>query len=214
MKQFGKYSSILLLTTSLGFAPQAAMAGFVCWTNNEGVKECGNSVPPEYAQKETRKRDAQGRVVEVKERAKTREEIAAEKQQKEREAQRAAEEKRLKDEQARHDQVLLGTYTTEQDIASARDRQMASIEGTIEITRVTIRKLEDSLNTYRKRAASLERDGKTAPDELKEDMATVQQQIDNKQAFIQSKQQEQKSLRDKYDADILRFRELMKKHRY
>ena len=68
--RFGKYCSILLFTASFSFTPQLAMAGFVCWTNNDGVKECGNSVPPEYAQKETRKRDSQGRVTEIKERAK------------------------------------------------------------------------------------------------------------------------------------------------
>ncbi|MCK5639937.1 MAG: hypothetical protein KAJ19_04040, partial [Gammaproteobacteria bacterium] len=84
MKRFGKYSSLLLLTISLGFVPQAAIAGFVCWTNNEGMKECGNTVPPEYAQKETRKRDTQGRITEVKKRAKTRAEIEAARQQQER----------------------------------------------------------------------------------------------------------------------------------
>lgn len=214
MTRFGKYSSLLLLTLSLGIAPQSAIAGFVCWTNNEGMKECGNNVPPEYAQKETRKRDAQGRVTEIKKRAKTPAEIAAEKQQQERRAKREAIAKRKKDEQARQDQVLLGTYTSERDIISARDRQLTSMEGSITLAQASIKKQEKILDVHRKRAGSLERDGRPVPDELKADMGAAQQQIRNKQNFIQSKRQDQEILRNKYAADILRFRKLMEQRRH
>ena len=33
-----------------------AQARMKCWTNNEGVRECGNSIPPEFAQKEHNKK--------------------------------------------------------------------------------------------------------------------------------------------------------------
>ena len=53
-------------------------AGIKCWTNKEGYKECGNAVPPEYAQQGHTELNKQGLVVDQQERAKTPEELAAE----------------------------------------------------------------------------------------------------------------------------------------
>ena len=39
-----------LAAVALLALPPMAGAGIKCWTNNDGVRECGNAVPPEYAQ--------------------------------------------------------------------------------------------------------------------------------------------------------------------
>ncbi|MEW6647505.1 MAG: hypothetical protein AB1450_09925 [Pseudomonadota bacterium] len=74
--------------------PGSALAAIKCWTNKEGVRECGNVVPPEYAQKETRTVNERGITVEVKERAKTAEELEQERVAKEAEEARVREEKK------------------------------------------------------------------------------------------------------------------------
>ena len=65
---------LFLAITVLAFSGPAN-ARIKCWTNQEGVKECGNTVPPEFAQKEHKEVSEQGVVMEEKERAKTEEEL-------------------------------------------------------------------------------------------------------------------------------------------
>lgn len=196
------------LATTLLLLSSAADAKIVCWTNSEGIRECGNTVPPEYAQKERRTINERGMTTDVQERAKTAEEIAAEKA-------RLAEEERIKREeeerqrkQDSYDRVLLSTYLTEEDIIRSRDRQSASFDATIEVTRITIDKLDEKLTEEKKKAANYERNGKPLPERLQQDIASLQEQIDAKNRFIAAKEAEKKKLHEKYEADMARFREL------
>lgn len=186
----------------------AAQAKIVCWTNSDGVRECGNAVPPEYAQKETRTIDKQGMTTEVKERAKTPEEIAAEKSQNAENERLAAEEEQRKQTQEAYDRVLLATYLSEEDILRSRERQASSINATMEVTHIAVDKLQEKLNGERKKAAGYERQGKALPERVQQDIDTLQEQIDTKRNFIQSKEREKQKLHEKYDADMVRFREL------
>ena len=40
-----------LAALAVALLPLPASAGIKCWTNDDGVRECGNTVPPKYAQK-------------------------------------------------------------------------------------------------------------------------------------------------------------------
>ena len=71
-----KLQSIPVVAALLMTLSTPSHAGFQCWTNSEGVRECGNVVPPEYSQKETRTYNEQGVNTGVKNRALTREELA------------------------------------------------------------------------------------------------------------------------------------------
>ncbi|MCW8919040.1 MAG: DUF4124 domain-containing protein [Gammaproteobacteria bacterium] len=197
----------LALTGTLLFTG-SAQAKIVCWTNSEGVRECGNAVPPEYAQQETRTIDKRGITTEVKERAKTPEELAAERARRAEEERLAAEEEKRRQVQEAYDRVLLSTYLDEEDIVRSRERQSSAINATIDITRTTIDKLQEKLNGERKRAADYERQGKPLPERLQEDISSLQGQIDAKNSYIRSKEQEKEVLHKKYEADMVRFREL------
>ncbi len=186
----------------------SAYAKIVCWTNSDNIRECGNAVPPEYAQKKTETLNQRGMTTEVNERAKTPEEIAAEKV-------RLAEEQRLIDEEAQrekdrltYDRVLLATYLTESDIIRSRDRQTTSIDASIEVTTITIDKLNEKLVEEKKKAANYERAGKPLPERMQQDISSLQEQIDGKNRFIETKKAEKQKLYDKYQAEIIRFREL------
>lgn len=188
--------------------PGSAFAAIKCWTNKEGVRECGNVVPPEYAQKETRTINERGITVEVKERAKTPEEQEQERAAKEAAEARLAEEKKRQQEQAAYDRVLLSTFTTEQELFASRDRATGAIDATIEISNATANQLGRKLDDLKKRAAGLERAGTPLPADLKDDMASLERQIEDKQAYIETKKQEKAQLLLKYEADLQRYREL------
>jgi hypothetical protein len=197
----------LLLCGSL-LLPLSSQAAIKCWTNHEGVRECGNMVPPEYAQQETRTIDKQGITTDIQERAKTPEELEAARKKAEEEKRIKAEEEARRKKQAAYDRVLLSTFLSEQDIMRSRDRKLSSIDASIEITRITIDKLQEKLDGEKKRAASLERSGKPVPERSKKDIDNLKKQIAEKNNFIASKGVEKQQLIEKYDADLKRFREL------
>jgi hypothetical protein len=200
--------SITLLSV-LGIAlPLTANAAFKCWTNSDGVRECGNAIPPEYAQKGSETLNDQGMVVDKQRRAKTKAELAEERRRKEAEAKRQAEEKRRREEQAAYDRVLLATFTSVEDIVTARDRKLASIKGMMELSQATAENLQKKLAEYQKRAANIERRGASVPDDLLQDMENIKQQIAHKEDYLASKKEEAEALREKYARDIARFKEL------
>lgn len=205
--------SLIVLCSAL--LPLSSQAAFKCWTNNEGVRECGNAIPPEYAQQQSSTISEQGVTLEVQKRAKTPEELEAERARQEAEQARLeAEKKRQAEEQARleeqkkKDKVLLATFTSVEDIRAARDRRLTSIDGTVDITHVTIDKLKETLANQKKRAAEQERSGKGVSEELKQDIARTEKQIADKQSYIRSKEREQEAIRQKAEEDIARFTEL------
>ncbi len=188
--------------------PAFSQAAIKCWTNNEGVRECGNAIPPEYAQKSSETINERGITVETKERALTKEELSKIKAKEEEEQQRVAKEEEKNKKQAAADRVLLATFLSEDEIITARDRKLAVIDGNIEVTNITIDKLNDDLQTQRKKAANYERRGKTVPEGTLKEIASLERQIASKQEFIESKQAEKETIREKYAKDLERFREL------
>ncbi len=199
------------LATALGLvllSSNPASAKIVCWKDNQGNTSCGDVVPPEYAQKERRTVNEQGMTTEVKERAKTPEEIAAENARLAEEERLRKEEEERQRQQDNYDRVLLSTYLTEEDIIRSRDRKSASFDATIEVTRITIDKLNEKLADEKKKAASYERKGTDLSERLQQDISSLQEQIDAKNRFIESKEEEKRKLHEKYEADMTRFREL------
>jgi hypothetical protein len=68
----------LMMLSAMVFA-STANAGIKCWKNHEGVRECGNVVPPEFAQEGHEEKSKSGRTIGAQGRARSAEELAAEK---------------------------------------------------------------------------------------------------------------------------------------
>lgn len=188
-----------------GQKPQAAMK---CWTNAEGARECGNVVPPEYADQEQTEIGKTGVVTGHKERARTAEEIEAEKQTAAAQAAAKAQAERKAREQAAADRVLLDTFGSEDDMILTRDGRLSNIESTIKITESQVDKLKNNLDEIIKQAAEMERRGENPGEKVEKDIESVRKQIADKQTFIENKRAEQDAIRKQFDADIARFREL------
>ena len=191
-----------LITLSVSQPTMAAK--FKCWTNNEGIKECGSYVPPEYSQKRVETRGESGRVVEVKERAKTKEEIA--------EMERLAKLQAIEDakiaEQKKQDDILLKTFSKERDINMLRDSKINVIEGLITVTKGNNKSLNKKLEKLRKKAANIERRGKKPPETLIGDIKAIENNIQKNKAAIKSKRAKQETIRADFNKDLERFRKL------
>jgi len=184
-----------------------AQAGKIkCWKNSDGIRECGNIVPPEYAQKGHEELNAQGIRVKTHERALTKDEIIERKRIK-------AEEKAKQDAieaKQREDMVLLSTFANEDEIVMARNGKITAIRTEIRLTNKSLTKAKTRLNETRKQAANYERSGKKAPKKISTEIATSQKQILNYEQFIESKKVELNKITTQFDSDLKRFRVLRK----
>ena len=202
----GKKQLILTLGSIVVFATVSApvSARFKCWTNHEGVRECGEKVPPEFAQQGHQEVSKQGVVVGKKERAKTKEEL----QEEARLAAIAKKEKKIADEKAKQDKILLDTFTSVSDIETVRDDKIAVIESSITLTKKRSEKTQEDLDKRIQAAAAAERAG-NAPDEaLLKDIEDLRSRIKNNNAFIEGKRKEQGEVKAAAEADIARFKSL------
>jgi hypothetical protein len=205
----------LLILFGLLTLPLSSQAGIKCWTNKDGIRECGNMVPPEYAQRETHTINKRGITTGVSARAKTPKELEAERARQKEEEHLLAEEERLKDEeekrlqkQAAYDRVLLATFLTEEDILRSRDRKLGVINATIELTHLTRDKLQKKLEREETSAARFKKRDKPVPAAIQTDIDSLRKQIDAKKAYIATKTREREDLTAKYAMDLERFREL------
>lgn len=194
----------LSLVITLLMVGQVHAKKIKCWVNNNGIRECGRSVPPEYSQTRIEVVNERGLVVEVIEAAKTPEELAIEK---EREYLRKLREQERK-EQARKDGILLNTYTTERDLLLARDTNLKAAQGQIDISRGNLRLMQTNLDDLQERAANHERAGRKPPDKLIEEINALDKLIDKKKNHIEKRESDKKELEERFASDLKRFRQL------
>ncbi|MDH5785591.1 MAG: hypothetical protein OEZ16_08285 [Chromatiales bacterium] len=189
------------LFTTLLVASAASQAKIICWKNSDGIRECGNSVPPEYAQKPSEVLNERGMTTEIRGAAKTPEELKAEREQ-------LAKEKAQEVERENYDRVLLATYLSEEDIIRSNTRQTATVDATIDVTHSVIKKLNTRLEEEQKKADGYEKKGKPVPIPMQQEIDTLKEQIADKTNFIETKEDEKRKLKEKFTAEIKRFREL------
>ena len=188
-----------LLTTS-----SAVYARIICWTNNDGVRECGDTIPPEYSQKGREEISEGGMVIDERGRALTDEEIAEQKRKNAIEQERIRQE----EEQARQDQILLYTYTNIEDIELTRDGKIHLLETSIGLANKRSEKIRSELDRREQQAATLERDGKEIPEHLVEDISSLRRQINENSEYIDNKKQEIEQVTLEYAESIERFKYL------
>ena len=179
----------------------------LCWTNSDGVKECGDKLPPEYAQEGHEELNKTGRVVKETERAKTEEELEEENKQ----AAIKAEEELLVKEQAKKDKMLLDTFFSVKDIEAARDSKIAALEASLSVAEKRGAKMQEALDSRVNQAAAAEREGKSPPASLLKDIESLKRQIKDNDDFIANVRKEETEVKAGYEKDIARYKELTAK---
>lgn len=174
------------------------------WVDENGQVRYGDRIPPQYARKSNETLNQQGVTVDRKEAAKSAEQIAAEQRLEE---ARLADE-RLQQEKDRKDQILLDTFTNEDEMVLTRDGKIEAIEAIIRVTNGRTEKLKLRLSELKTRAANLERSGKPVPGKLNTEINDIRQQIAYNFNYVKSRNGDKKLIREQFEKDIARFREL------
>ncbi len=174
------------------------------WVDENGHVYYSDKLPPSAVKKAHAVLNKQGVVVKRTERAKTAAEIAREEELK----RLREKQKRMMEMQKARDKVLLSTFRSEDDIIMARDGQLATYDAQIRISYNNIERLKGWLEIQKKRAAALERKGRKVPKKMLAEIENTRRQIKANYESIIRQEEAKKLLREKYAADLKRFREL------
>jgi len=174
------------------------------WVDENGQVRYGDRIPARYAREGNQTLNKEGVVVDRKPPAKTPEQIAEEARIKKAEA----EAERVRREKAYQDRILLDTFTNEDEMVMTRDGKIQAIEAVIRITNGRTQKLKQRLAGLTQSAANFERAGKPVPEAITNEIAESRHKIAQNNRYIANRKAEQQKIREKFEADIKRFREL------
>lgn len=171
-----------------------------------GQTHYGDALPEGCAGRDTEVLNERGDVLRVIESESSRRVRA------EREALEQVEQRR-RDQQRQHDRVLLTTYLSVQDIERLRDQRLELLTAQTGLTEQNIatlhersRRLETQLTRYR--PYSTEADAPPVPEHLAAEMVNIVNNLQVHEQALLKNQQEQTALRERFAADIQRFKTL------
>lgn len=186
------------------FLYPAEAAKLYRWVDEDGKVHYSDQIPPEHARQARDELNEQGIAVDSVESAPSPEQVEAARAR----AQAEAEKRKEAEEQRRHDRLLLNSYASVPDIERARQQEIDAIQSTVDMTRATQESQRRQLARLVHRAAEMERSGNRADQDLIADMEEVRDKIQERNAFIESKREEQATIFAEYEQDIARYREL------
>jgi hypothetical protein len=193
---------------SIGSA-QAPAPRLYKWTDRDGVVHYGDKVPPEYANLDRSVLNDQGVRVGFEEGEVTEAERAV-LAERERVLQ---EDRQAKAEIARHDRMLLETYLSVADIEDLRDRRLELLESQIKVTELYLSNLRKRLVGLQAEASEFKPyttrpDAPQIPEDLALDISRTTASISLYEQTLARTRSDQQALRNSFDNDITRFREI------
>lgn len=176
----------------------------VCWTDDNGQRACGNTVPPQYASKERKLFNDRGVVVETR----AREATAAERQAAVEAQARAEADAEAAAKREAYDNFLIQTYPDVQALIDQRERRLSDLAGRRVLAEAALAETRKSLADLSQRAANLGEAGKAVPDKLQQQINSFADAEKEHQVALDALDAKGTELRERYDRDIARFREL------
>jgi uncharacterized protein YifN (PemK superfamily) len=173
------------------------------WVDDNGTTHYGETIPPEYADKNRVELNKEGRVV------KSEEILTPEKRRaKEQEDAKTRDDAKAALEQQRHDKTLINTYNSVKEIDLARIRSLQQIDARINTIDSYIKTVNDNLTRLQKEAENYTRINKTIPASLEEDLQETQTRLEKLQKDMEKTKAEKAAMEARFDADKARYIEL------
>lgn len=108
----------------------------------------------------------------------------------------------------RRDKALVATYTTEQEIELAQDRNLQAPLQAVKVSETRLGKLDKELESLQKQADGFTSKKKPVPAHLTEDINSKRSAQSALQSELAQKNSQVSQIRARYEADKVRFREL------
>lgn len=197
--------AVLMAGIALSVAAGAASAGKLYkWVDENGVTQYSTTMPAEHKDRKSVELDSKGRVRKEITAAPTQAELKAVEDAK---TQKVVDQKKAY-EQARKDNALMNTYTSESEIDAARDRALAGVKQVIESYDPRIKSAKARHAQLKQHADLMAQKGKPVSDVQKSDIAAAEREIAQLESEVKAKQAEMVRLQERYEADKTRYREL------
>lgn len=131
----------------------------------------------------------------------------------ERREAREAKERQIREERQKHDRMLIETYVSVEDIERLRDQRLELLESQYRITEQNISNLHERQSRIKSQIARFkpynQKPGAPAlPDHLAEELVNMVNGMRVYEETLAANRAEQAEIKDTFDADIQRFKEL------
>ena len=180
-----------------------AMATLYKWVDDNGTTHYGETIPPEYADKDHEVLNKSGRVIQTEEvmTPERRRAKALEDAKKRKEAEAALERRR-------RDMTLLNTYSNVDEIDQARIRNLQQIDARINAINSFIKSANDNLLSLQAESDSYEKSHREIPASLKQDLQNARKRLTKLHQDVLAPQAEKAALQARFEADKARYIEL------
>ncbi len=195
-------SLVLICCLALGHSQPAFAKKMYKWVNEKGETIFSDQVPPEQAQHRREALNEKGRVVEITEQARTKEQQAMDNRL---EALRKEQEKIIEQQKA-NDKVLLSTFRNIDDMQASLYATMQSLDSQRNVAQGNLKRVELQLETQQKQAGTLERNGKKVPQTLLDEIKKTEAQIQLAYGEINKHIEKKNRVKAEFEADIERFK--------
>jgi uncharacterized protein YPO0396 len=180
-----------------------AMATLYKWVDNNGTTHYGETIPPEYADKDHQVLNNEGRVI------RSEEVMTPERRRvKDIEDAKNREEARAQLDQARHDRTLINTYNSADEIDLARSRNVQQIDARINAVNASIKAANDNLLSLQQEVDTYTKANRKIPPSLQQDLQDSKDRLTKLQQDAAVPLAEKAALEARFDADKARYIEL------
>ncbi len=172
------------------------------WVDEKGVTHYGDRIPPEYAGQEQHVINSHGIEINRLEAQKSPEQQAIE------------DQKKFEAQQSQNrDRNLLSTYASVQEIERLRDQRVTLLSDQIKVTSQFLEVLNGKLKKLRVSSMhykpyNSDPAASPMPDQIAEDLVRVGNDIRTQDQNLREKRSEEATMRQQFESDIARFKEL------
>lgn len=177
----------------------SAEAKLYKWVDENGTTHYGETIPPEYADKEAMKLEKGI----LKKREEKKEKGT---QKKVEDVDPVAEKARI--EAQRRDNALLNTYSNEKEIDLARNRNLLQVEARVNSYATMLKSAQATLDGLYQERDSINQNGRKIPASLTSDIAEAEALVAKRQKELNTSNKEVEAVKARYEADKQRYREL------
>ena len=168
------------------------------WVDDKGVTHYGETIPPEYANRDTKQLD-KGRIIDRDEKRDAGKKGPAKKE--------VVEDKAVIEAQ-RRDNALLATYSNEKEIDLARDRNLLQVEARVNSYTTMLKSAEATLAGLLQERDAINKNGRKMPASLIQDITEAEALVVRRKKELETSNKEVEAVKARYAADKQRYREL------
>ena len=189
--------ALLFLPGILSAATPNTNRTYFVFIDDLGQTQIEDNIPPEYKQRGYRIVNESGVTLEV---------VPAARASSDRKRDTTATPSRSL---SMRDKALLQTFSSVQDIETARDKHLLAMDGIIEVTRYNLELVSRNLKAIKESRRQIEASGEPVPEKMQADITEIRERIKENKSSIERKSAEKEKINARYTRDIERFQELL-----